>query len=236
MKREIPGFFSAPVHSQTYLNILYLLISFPLGLIYFIFITTGLSLGFGLFITWFGIPILLGVMFVWLGFAYFERQLAGAMLGIEVSYVPEKISKEKSLWKKLKKRFIDSSTWKSLAYLAIKFPLGILSFTILIFFISLSLGLISTPLVYYLSDIGIIPGDLCIEGNWCFLSNYPVTILAGLIGILMIFVSLAIFNALAKVSGLLAKTLLEKNKTQTEIKKPAKRANKKSKIKKRKKK
>ncbi len=43
---------------QTYLNLLYLLLAFPLGLAYFVFLVTGLSLGFGLIITLAGIPIL----------------------------------------------------------------------------------------------------------------------------------------------------------------------------------
>ena len=55
-------FFTSIWKAQTWLNVLYLLISFPLGLIYFIFLVTGISLGFGLLITVFGIFILMGVL------------------------------------------------------------------------------------------------------------------------------------------------------------------------------
>jgi hypothetical protein len=56
------GFFGVIVDPQSYLNIVYLLVAFPLGTFYFVFLITGLSFGFGLFITLFGIPILLLVL------------------------------------------------------------------------------------------------------------------------------------------------------------------------------
>ncbi len=191
---------------------LYLLIAFPLGLIYFIFIITGISLGLGLFITWFGIPILLGVMYVWLGFSYFERKLSSALLNIKIPYVYPKEIKAKTFWKKLKKRVVDSNTWKGFGYLMVKFPLGIFSFVVLVTLISVTLSLISTPFVYYLTDIGVLSMELCSGSTWCLLYNYPMAILASIVGIFMIFVSLAIFNGLAHVSGLLAKVMLEKKR------------------------
>ena len=39
--------FGPATERQTYLNLLYLLLSFPLGIAYFVFLTTGLSLEVG---------------------------------------------------------------------------------------------------------------------------------------------------------------------------------------------
>ena len=206
------GFFRAIGKGQTYANMFYLLAAFPLGLIYFVFIITGISLGLGLFITWFGIPILLGIMYVWIGFAHFERRMSSALLGVKIPYVYRKEVKGKSFWQKLKKRVGDSNTWKDLAYLMIKFPLGIFSFVVLVTFISVTLALIATPFAYYLYDIGVIPGSICSGSTWCLLYNYPTTIFAGIVGIFMIFVSLAIFNGLAYVSGLLAREMLSRGR------------------------
>ena len=61
---------------QTYRNILYLLASFPLGLCYFIFLITALSIGVSTLIVWIGIPILLLTVGAWWGLAAFERGLA----------------------------------------------------------------------------------------------------------------------------------------------------------------
>lgn len=210
MSENSLGFFKAIGKRQSYLNMLYLLAAFPLGLIYFIFIITGISLGLGLLITWFGILILLGVMYIWVGFAYFERKLSSSLLNIKIPYAYKREVKSKSFWEKLKKRVGDSNTWKDLAYLMIKFPLGIFSFVILVTFISITFGLIASPFIYYLYDIGIINGLVCSGSNWCLLYNYPSVIFLGLVGIIMIFVSLALFNCIAYVSGLLARELLSR--------------------------
>ena len=45
---ERPGFLGAIVNRQSYLNIVYLLLGLPLGTAYFVFLVTGISVGFGL--------------------------------------------------------------------------------------------------------------------------------------------------------------------------------------------
>lgn len=73
-------FFGVPFQPQTYLNLLYLLLAFPLGLAYFIFAAVGLSLGVGLAVLVVGIPILLLVVLSALGIAAFELWLADRLL------------------------------------------------------------------------------------------------------------------------------------------------------------
>ena len=58
------SFLGVLIDPQSYVNILYLLLSFPLGIAYFVFLVTGISLGFGLLIIWVGVPIL---ALFWLG-------------------------------------------------------------------------------------------------------------------------------------------------------------------------
>lgn len=210
MTKESLGFFRAIGKSQTYLNMLYLLFSFPFGLIYFIFIITGLCLGVGLFITLLGIPILLGVMYMWLGFAYFERKMSSALLNVSIPHHMNRVQGKNS-WEKLKKRVGDSATWKSFLYLMIKFPLGIFSFVVLITFVCVTLGLIATPFMYYLDSAGVVAWG-CTGSSWCTLYNWPTAIFVGLVGIFMIFVSLAVFNGIAYVSKVIAKELLSKGK------------------------
>ena len=52
------GFFSVVADSQSYWRVLYLLLSYPLGLFYFVFLLTGIALGAGLVIIGIGIVIL----------------------------------------------------------------------------------------------------------------------------------------------------------------------------------
>ena len=74
------GFFGVVAEPRSYLNIVYLLLAFPLGTFYFVFLVTGLSLGFGLIITLVGIPILLLVLSGSWVLCRFERQVAITLL------------------------------------------------------------------------------------------------------------------------------------------------------------
>jgi hypothetical protein len=82
------GFFGVIVDPQSYLNIVYLLVAFPLGTFYFVFLITGLSLGFGLFITLFGIPILLLVLGGSSVLCGFERAVAITLLKEDIPAMP----------------------------------------------------------------------------------------------------------------------------------------------------
>jgi hypothetical protein len=76
--------FGVPLRLQTYRNLLYLVLAFPLGLAYFIFVSVGVSLGIGLAITVIGIPILLVVLAISTGLARFEREVAAILLGVTI--------------------------------------------------------------------------------------------------------------------------------------------------------
>jgi hypothetical protein len=201
------NFFKVIAQGQTYLNILYLLLSYPLGILYFVFLVTGISLGFGLIITIIGIPILFGILLLWRVFGDFERKLTEIMLNIDIPCKKKK--QPKRFWKKIEKILSDSYTWKSLVYLFIKFPIGIISFVLLTVCITVPLSLISTPFIFHLFKLGILNGNL---GPFAFMQTYWFAILIGIIGIFLLFVSLHIFNGLAKVFGLLAKYMLERKR------------------------
>jgi len=207
MVKRLSTFFGVIIKRQTYLNLFYLLLAFVLGIFYFTFLTTGLSLGLGLLITLFGLPILVGMMFLWRWLAIFEIQQARTILGIKIA--PVKVKKSKGFWKTIQMRLNDSFTWKSLVYLFIKFPLGIISFVILMTLLSISISLIGVPIMYSLSDSGIVQTNFCIaETTFCFVNGYLSATLWGILGLLLLFAFLHLLNGLARVSGLLAKTML----------------------------
>lgn len=82
---QVRWFVGVPVRPQTYLNLVYLGLAFPLGIAYFAFVTVGLSLGIGLALLVVGIPILLLVVLGALGIAAFERWLADLLLDSPVT-------------------------------------------------------------------------------------------------------------------------------------------------------
>jgi two-component system phosphate regulon sensor histidine kinase PhoR len=137
--------------SRTWLRILYLFLAFPLGMLYFIVIVTGLSVGFGLAVIVVGFPILVGTLLCWLLFGRIERELAIHLLGARIRpmSVPDQVNR--TMWQRLLKTLGDAVTWKSLAYVTLEFPFGIISFTLAITLITVSLSLILYPVGYAVS-------------------------------------------------------------------------------------
>ena len=205
MNTNISTFFKVIKQSQTYMNMLYLLLSFPLGTFYFVFLVTGLSLGLGLSITLFGIPILFGTLLLLREFAKFERHLTKIMLGVDIASDTKK--DPEGTWYKVKYYLTDSFTWRAVAYLFIKFPLGIISFVFLTTLLSLSLGLIASPIFYHFTEIQIIQATI-------FNSNsYFVQVISPIIGVFLLLISFHTLNGLSHIFGLLAKYMLEKRIT-----------------------
>ncbi len=134
--------------SRTYLRVLYLLIAFPLGTLYFVVIVTGLSVGFGLAIVIVGFLILVLTLLGWLLFARIERELAIHLLGAQIRPMSIPDPSSRSARQRLVQTLQDPVTWKSLAYLLVEFPFGIFSFTLVVVLVTVSLSLALYPLVY----------------------------------------------------------------------------------------
>src|SRR5687768_16462926 len=77
-------FLRAPLQARSYANLIYLLLSMPLGLVHFTFLTTSLSLAGGLMITLIGLPILGLTLLVSWWLAALERWMVIGLLGAEV--------------------------------------------------------------------------------------------------------------------------------------------------------
>ncbi|HEY7358427.1 MAG TPA: sensor domain-containing protein, partial [Ktedonobacterales bacterium] len=145
------GFFEVARQKQTYLNLLYLLGAFPLGLTYFILLVVGLSLGFSLLIIWVGIPILLATIIMWQGFASVERFLVRNWLRVPVPYLKDPRLAGMSWTKQFTARLRSPVTWTSLVYLFIEFPFGILAFTLVVTLLSASISLVFGWLAYLIN-------------------------------------------------------------------------------------
>jgi hypothetical protein len=144
-----PGrFFGVVARPRTWLNILFQVLAFPLGLFYFIFLVTGLSLGLGLVIIWVGIPILLVVAGAWWIFGAFERLMAEYLLGAEVGPAPRPWEAVNGVWGKLKAHFGSASTWKDLVYLLAKLLFGTISFTLLVMLGAIVGWLVAFPIAW----------------------------------------------------------------------------------------
>ncbi len=146
------GFLHFIVEKRTYLNLVYLLLAFPLGIVYFTFLVTGFSLGVGLLITLLGVPILLAMFAAARGIAAFERQLANHLLDARIAPMPLMPGQGERLWPRIKALVGSGATWKALAYLLLDFPLGIISFALTVTLLTIPPYLIFLPIYYRWTD------------------------------------------------------------------------------------
>ncbi len=136
------AFFAPWATQRMYAQFAYLLAAFPLGIAYFVFLVTGISVGFALVFP-VGVSILLGMLLAWRELGRFERLLHRHLLGVDIDSPLTSIRGEGSLWQRTKLLLTDSVTWRTLLWLLVRFPAGIAVFVILVTFISTSLGLIA---------------------------------------------------------------------------------------------
>ena len=190
------------------LNLLYLLLSFPLGIFYFVFLVTGISLGIGLAIVWVGLIILVGVFAAWYAFTAFERGMAIGMLREDILPMSQQDLSGLTLWKKFTATLANPVTWKGLAYLLAKFPLGIISFVVLVTLLSVSAAFLTMPFYYtYVNPEITLWGDSTLY-PMLLVDTLGEAMLGSMVGVILTLVSLHILNGLAWVSGKFAKVML----------------------------
>jgi signal transduction histidine kinase len=122
----------------------FMLLSFVIGLFWFVTLVTMISTGLGLAITLTGIPILILTMVLWTWGARAERWRVSTFFGRAMP-APYRPLPEGSWWAKGRTFVTDPAVWRDLAYLLLLFPIGIAEFVITIVAVSLPLFLLSAP-------------------------------------------------------------------------------------------
>ena len=208
--------FGVVIRLQTYVNIFYLFLSFPLGIAYFVYLVTGLSVGFGLLIIWAGIPILVLVFLGTWALCRLERALAIFLLHEDIPEVRREgaagsgdvgtqnlSAVERTLigtWRLLRRHVTDRLTWTGMLYLFLKLPMGVASFVVAVTLIAVTGAFLGAPFYYWAGE-GIELGVWQVDG----LSE---AIVLTILGIPMLFISLHVMNGVALLSGRLARVML----------------------------
>jgi hypothetical protein len=196
----LKNIFGVAFRGRTYANILYLMLAFPLGLLYFVFLTVGISLGVGLYVLIIGLPLLVLTLLAWRQFVKFERFQSRRLLGARIQ--PEAVlhwSAGQNAWRWFRARLSSSLTWKGLGYLFLKFPLGLLAFILLIVLGVISLVFISIPFIYQNVNVDI--------GHGLAL-DLPQALIFMVLGLFLALFSLHVWNGLAFVFKWLSEKLL----------------------------
>ncbi|MBD3179084.1 MAG: hypothetical protein GF417_05540, partial [Candidatus Latescibacteria bacterium] len=153
-KRSLLGrFLGVLIDPQAYAAFLFLIFSLVTGIIYFTWAVTGLSLSAGFIILIFGIPFFGLFLLSIQGLALVEGRMVEAMTGVRMPRRPIFYRRDLSAWEKFKHLASSGSTWKSILYMILKLPLGIISFTVAVTMLALSLAIIVSPALQVWLDI-----------------------------------------------------------------------------------
>lgn len=196
-------FFDVIGKPQTWRNVGYLLLAFPLGIFYFVFLVTGLSLGLGLFITLLGIPILVGVLAAAYGMGEFERTTTNLLLDTDIEPA-HRLDVSGGLWLKVKTLVGSSETWKRVGYLFAEFFFGIFSFVLVTVTASM-FALVISPFVYERSWWT--SGFEWLDNVW-LIDTLGESIIVAVAGVLIGFVLLHVLNGVARAWGEFARAML----------------------------
>ena len=204
-------------------QIVFFLLSFPLGLLYFLVAVIGLAVGLATAIIGIGLPILFLTLLCIAGLAEVERQLVSRLIYRQTPQ-PRQHSGQpaRGFFRRFGQMLIDPFTWTSLVYMFLKLPMGIFSFTLALVLPILSAALTFLPLVYLLNlfidgILGasgvpntsiLIPSFIEIHGSFD-LVMFARTFLGVPVGILLGFGTRFLFNGMALLFGEIASALLD---------------------------
>ncbi len=199
MDRYFKTYFGVWLQSQTYLNLAYLLLSFPLGLFYFVFLITGLSIGVPLIILLVGVLILAAVLAASWALAAFERVQAESLLRVKIPPMARPGDPNAGFWQRVRDYLTNPVTWKGLLYLVCKFPLGIINFTLVVTVVSVVLAMVAAPFIYPWATI-----DL----GFTVVNSLTDALMLTVIGVLLAPAGLHLLNFLARIQGEFARVML----------------------------
>jgi hypothetical protein len=204
-------FLAAPFQRQTYKNLIYLVLAFPLGLAYFVGFTVGSSLGASLLIIWVGFPILIGTLVAAQAAASLEATLARTLVGVdatapvslrEFTFGEVLVTPGDGFFAGVLRLVTATSTWLSVFVLLLKFGFGIGSFVALVVGVTLTAVLLGAPLLYDQAAIGLTTESVeaYTFGPWV-VDSLPEAVAVSALGVVSLFVVVTLLNVLATVQA-----------------------------------
>lgn len=197
-------FVGVPFRAQTYRNLAYLLLAFPLGIAYFTIVTVGLSMGLGMLVTLVGVPLVVVTLAVTLGIGSFEARLATWLLDMEVtaaSPVELELDSVDGLVATTKRILTAPTTWTSLLLVGLKFIFGVLAFTAVVTAVSVTGALLLMPVFYDASGVAYTIGPYVVD-------TFGEALVGSALGLLAAVIGLHILNGLARLGGVLTDALV----------------------------
>ena len=177
-------------------RVAYLLLTLPLGVVYFGVLIGGLASAVGgAFII--GIPLFVGLMFLWRALARFERRLLRRLLDVEIEH-PYRTPLSATRLGRIRDRAADPATWKDLAYLLLLMPLGLVSFTVVVCLSGTAVGLVTLAAWGWAIPEGVDVGFLAVDTVWEGVLVAPLGVVVWLLFLLAVRGLVALHAAVAR--------------------------------------
>jgi two-component system phosphate regulon sensor histidine kinase PhoR len=225
-ERRRGGLFAVLRRPQTYLNLLYLLLAFPLGLVYgYVFVTLfDYAFGFGNL----GSLILLLAYLAggtWL-LAIFERFLAHWLLRVDFTPMAPMVVGSPSLWERTKAHLRNPVTWKSIVYVVFaRFLFGVFALAVVSVLLTVALTLLLAPFLYIVAAetygtgllsnlLGTYSPELHTIATWVNTGGriepivLVISLLLAALDVVVLVGSLHVFNCMAAAWGWFARAML----------------------------
>jgi signal transduction histidine kinase len=193
--RNLPG-----VRSWKILNdIVFLLLSGVLGILWFVVAIVGLSVGGALTIVGVGIPILAATLGALVWGAHLERTRIRVFLGIDIPSPYRDLPQDGGLFKRGWRLLRNSAVWRDVAYLLLLFPVGLLELTVAL----IPVQFLITPVITFVGGSNSI--------LWWDINSFPESIVALVLGAVLLVPLSILINLMATLHGEMAKRLLAKS-------------------------
>jgi len=196
-------FFGVYADARAWGSLLYMLIAFVTGIIYFVWAVTGLSLSVSFSIFIFGFPFAILFLLSVRGLALIEGRLVEALLGVRMPRRPVFFEKGLKLLERLKLLVTDKHIWFSILYMVIQFVLGTAYFVVFVTVLAVSLSFIALPFLQLLWNAPVVQWG----AERIFLPYWLLT-LASLSGVLLWTSFMHLARGVGQLHGRMAKALL----------------------------
>ena len=149
-----------PVFSgQTYRSAVFIATRPLVGIVYAMVVLFGLGTGLSSTPFVVGTPVIALTLAVAWGFAAFERHLARWWLRADVPPMSVPRPRGRKLWQRARDHLTSAITWKSILYLLLQLPAGVIAFALELAGISAGLAMLLAPFWYLLDRLTYRPGD-----------------------------------------------------------------------------
>ncbi|MEZ7002450.1 sensor histidine kinase [Streptomyces sp. AD55] len=216
----LPAWLRAPFEGRSWREYGYVLLSLPLGVFFFTYAVTMVSLGAGLLVTFLGVPVLAAGLAGCRMLGAVERARARALLGLRVDEPEPLRARKPGLMAWMGAVLKSGASWRSLLYAVVQFPWAVFSFCVAVTFWSVGWTMFTYPLWFWVFPAYVGQGGIQLFGDGThqvYLDNpFEITVTAAA-GLLITLATPWIVRALTAVDGLLVYGLLGPSPLATRV-------------------